>query len=140
MFSRSTEYGIRALVYLARQPAGKPCGALEIAEAEKIPMPFLWKILQDLTRKKLLRSSRGVRGGYALAKPASSVTIAEILKRTKSLGTLERCILGYRQCRDSNACVLHERWVAVRNELMHAFTETTLADAARKPARKRKRR
>jgi len=140
MFSRSTEYGLRALVYLARQPAGKQCGASEIAEAEKIPMPFLWKILQDLTRKRLLRSSRGVRGGYALTKPATNVTLADVLKKMKSLGPLERCILGYRRCDDSKSCILHEQWTNVRDEMMRALTVTTLADATRRPSGRRKRR
>jgi len=56
MFSRSAGYAVQALTYLAAQPSGKLTGAREIAETLQIPMPFLWKILRNLTRKKLVRS------------------------------------------------------------------------------------
>src|SRR5258706_382394 len=71
MFPRSTQYAIRAMTFLAAQ--GRLCGAREIAEAEHIPMPFLWKILQKLAARKLIRSFRGVRGGCEMEKSQSSV-------------------------------------------------------------------
>ncbi|MCI0626445.1 MAG: Rrf2 family transcriptional regulator, partial [Acidobacteria bacterium] len=67
LFSRTAEYAIRAMAFLALQKPGKLTGAREISEAERIPIPFLWKILQLLTRRKLVRSFKGIRGGYELA-------------------------------------------------------------------------
>jgi len=74
LLSRSSEYAVRAMTFLAMQPSGKLTGAKEIAEAENIPIPFLWKILQNLARRRLIRSFKGLRGGYELAMPADSIT------------------------------------------------------------------
>lgn len=62
------------MAYLAVQKGGKLSGAREISEAEQIPMPFLWKILRLLTQRRLIRSFKGVRGGYELARPAEKVS------------------------------------------------------------------
>jgi len=66
IYSRSAEYAIRSFVYLARIPDGKFAMARHIAEEEQIPAHFLAKILQELTRKGLLRSNKGPSGGFAL--------------------------------------------------------------------------
>ncbi|MBV9610531.1 MAG: Rrf2 family transcriptional regulator, partial [Acidobacteria bacterium] len=79
MFSRSAGYAVQALTYLAGQPSGKLAGAREIAEATQIPMPFLWKILRNLARKKLVRSFKGVCGGYELARAAERISVSEVL-------------------------------------------------------------
>jgi Rrf2 family protein len=88
MFSRSTGYSIEALTYLAGQPSGKLTGAREISAAARVPMPFLSKLLRNLSRHKLLRSFKGVRGGYELARPAEKVTIGEILAATSDEGVV----------------------------------------------------
>ena len=56
MFSRSSGYAIQALTYLADQPSGKLVGAREMATRLERPMPFLWKILRNLSQQKLVRS------------------------------------------------------------------------------------
>jgi Rrf2 family iron-sulfur cluster assembly transcriptional regulator len=128
MFSRSAEYAIRALTYLAAQEPGKLSGAREIAEAESIPMPFLWKILQKLAAKKLVRSFRGVRGGYELARPPQRITLDKILKEMGESESLERCILGFAQCREKNPCPLHQLWAERRKNFTGALRNTTLSD------------
>jgi Rrf2 family protein len=128
MFSRSAEYAIRALTYLAAQAPGKLSGAREIAEAENIPMPFLWKILQKLTARKLVRSFRGVRGGYELAKPPQHVTVEKILKEIGEGAAWERCILGFAECSDKSPCPLHVLWKVPRASLRDALRKATLAD------------
>jgi len=130
MFSHSVEYAIRALTFLATQDPGKLSGAREIAEAEAIPMPFLWKILQKLAAKKLVRSFRGVRGGYELAKPAQRITVEKVLKEMGELQTLDRCILGFSQCRAKTPCGLHAMWGEQRDRWSEALRKTTLADLA----------
>src|ERR1700757_4141834 len=93
MFSRSSGYAIHALTYLAEQPPGRLTGAREIAAAAQIPRPFLWKILRNLSQKKLLRSFKGVRGGYEMARAPGKITIAQILEATRSDDPLQSCIL-----------------------------------------------
>ena len=75
-----SEYGLLALIFLARQnPEG--CFSVEaIAQAQQIPAKFLEQILLSLKRSGYVRSVRGSRGGYRLAKPAAQITIAEVVR------------------------------------------------------------
>ena len=94
MFSRSSGYALQALTYLAAQPSGKLVGAAEIATQLDIPMPFLWKILRKLNAKKLVRSFKGARGGYELARPAKNIRVSEVLAAGTEGDQLGRCVLG----------------------------------------------
>jgi Rrf2 family iron-sulfur cluster assembly transcriptional regulator len=80
IYSRSAEYAIRSCVFLARVPDGKFAMARQIAEKEKIPAHFLAKILQELTRKGLLRSNKGPSGGFALRTPASQIRLLDLIE------------------------------------------------------------
>jgi Rrf2 family transcriptional regulator, cysteine metabolism repressor len=75
-----SEYALLALIYLARQKSGEVVSADSIARAKAIPPKFLEQILLTLKRAKYLRSTKGQRGGYQLAKPADAVTLAEIVR------------------------------------------------------------
>jgi Rrf2 family protein len=142
MFSRSAGYAIQALTYLATQPSGKLTGAREIGAAAQIPTPFLWKILRHLSQEKLVRSFKGVRGGYELARPAERITLGQMLAVTPDSGLASSCVLGLSQCDDKNPCPLHDRWKKVRGAIDEMMQGTTLADLARtapKASRKRMR-
>lgn len=131
LFSRSAEYAIRAMTFLAGQPAGKLAGAREISQAEKVPMPFLWKILHNLARRKLIRSFKGQRGGYELAFPAEKIRLQEIVDATDGVGGFEGCVLGLPQCGEENPCPLHDSWKEIKEKLIAMLEEKTLADLAR---------
>jgi len=130
IFSRADEYAIRALTFLAMQPAGRLVGAREISEVEKIPMQFLWKILQSLAKRRLIRSFKGLRGGYELALPARELTLDTVLRASGGTNRIGRCILGLPQCSDDNACPLHEKWRELRSGLAEMLEKSTLADLA----------
>jgi len=75
-----SEYGLLALIFLARQDP-EACSSVEvIARAQQIPAKFLEQILLSLKRSGYVRSVRGSRGGYRLAKPAAQITIAEVVR------------------------------------------------------------
>ncbi len=137
LFSRSTEYAIRAMTFLATQEPGKLAGAREISEAEKIPMPFLWKILHLLTRRKLVRSFKGIRGGYELARPAHRVNLNEIVFATDGTDFRENCVLGLPECDNANPCPLHDRWKEIRRGMTEMLDQTSLADLAEVTRRRR---
>ncbi len=80
LFSAKMEYALRSMLYLAQQPAGVPVQSRDIAEAEYIPGPYLDQILAALKRAGLIRSIRGVGGGYELAKPPSQITVGDVLR------------------------------------------------------------
>ncbi len=137
LFSRSTEYAIRAMTFLATQEPGKLTGAREISEAEGIPMPFLWKILQLLTRRKLVRSFKGIRGGYELARPAKRVSLNEVVFATDGTDFRESCVLGLPECDNANPCPLHDRWKELRTGMTEMLDHTSLADLAKITRRRR---
>lgn len=131
MFSRSAEYAIRAMTFLASQPAGKLAGAREISQAEEIPMPFLWKILQNLAHRKLVRSFKGAGGGYMLARPAYEICLQDVLQATEDNSLTEGCVLGLAVCSEEKPCPMHSAWKEIREKLRATVSETTFADLAR---------
>ena len=128
LFSRSAEYGIRAMTYLAMQKGGKLSGAREISVAEQIPMPFLWKILRLLTQRKLIRSFKGIRGGYELAHPAENISLNDVFLATDGREFRENCVLGLPECDNRNPCPLHEQWKQIRTDMTDLLDHTHLAD------------
>jgi Rrf2 family iron-sulfur cluster assembly transcriptional regulator len=135
IFSHSTEYAIRAIIFLAQQPAGTLVGAREISRAETIPVPFLWKILQKLARQKIVRSFKGLHGGYELARPADQITIQAMLDATDGEHDAGRCVLGLSQCDEAAPCPLHDQWKEIRGQITNLLAQTTVADLARAATR-----
>ncbi|MGC2194521.1 MAG: Rrf2 family transcriptional regulator [Terriglobales bacterium] len=130
MFPRSSGYAVQALTHLAGQPSGKLVGAREMATTLHIPMPFLWKILRKLGQRKLVRSFKGVRGGYELARPARTIYVSEILSSGRDSDQVGRCILGLERCSDHEPCPLHAHWKDLRTQIEARLKTTTLADLA----------
>ena len=119
------------MTFLALQPTGKLTGAREISQAEQIPMPFLWKILQNLARRKLVRSFKGVGGGYVLARPAGEICVQDVLQATEDHSLANGCVLGLAVCSDERPCPLHHSWKEIRAKLSVMLLETTFAELAR---------
>jgi Rrf2 family protein len=130
LFSKTTGYGIRALAYLAGQPAGRLCGLQEIAVAEHIPPVYLRKVLGELRRRRLLRSVKGIHGGYELFRPAETITLWEVFRTLEPDPYLDSCILGHGPCDPDAACALHADWSRVRRELTRLLRERTIAEMA----------
>ena len=76
--SAKAEYAVRATLELTVSPDGSPVKGTKLAEAQDIPLQFLEHILLDLKRAGIVRTKRGARGGYWLAQPADTVTVADI--------------------------------------------------------------
>jgi len=128
MFSRAAEYAIRAMTFLARQPQGKLTGAREISKAEQIPMAFLWKILHNLARRRLIRSFKGLHGGYELAAPARKISVEDVVRAMDNGDVAEGCVLGLAECSEKHPCPLHDSWKDIRGRLGEMMQQTTLAD------------
>lgn len=130
--SRSSEYAIRALTYLAIQgpEAGFVLGK-HMAERLGMPAPFLGKILQPLVACGLLESQRGRRGGFRLAQPADEITLLQIVGAIEGLGPTRECFLGQAECSDERACPMHDYWKDASQEFERQLSETTLADVVR---------
>lgn len=138
LYSRSTEYAIRALIPLSQAPEGKYTMVKTIAEQEEIPTHFLAKILQQLARKGLLRSSKGPMGGFALRVPASDICLLDIVEALDGVRTPHMCIGGYSACVKGQECAMHEDWVGLHNKILDFLKEKTIADLAKSLELKRK--
>jgi len=137
LFSRPAEYAIRAMTLLASQEPGRLTGARKISDVEKIPMPFLWKVLRMLARRGLVRSFKGIRGGYELARPAGNISLNDVFLATDGADFRETCVLGLPECDNQTPCPLHEQWKQIRTEMTQMLDHTSLADLAAVTQRRR---
>jgi Rrf2 family protein len=138
IYSRSSEYAIRAFVHLAQVPDGRFAMVKNIAEQEEIPAHFLAKILQQLARKGLLRSSKGPTGGFALRVPATEVRLLDIVEALDGLTAYQQCASGLAECSDEMPCSMHDSWMTLRSRIMDYLGRNTIADLAKALEQKRK--
>jgi len=131
IYSRSSEYAIRAFVHLAQVPDGRYAMVKNIAEAEDIPAHFLAKILQQLARKGLLRSSKGPTGGFALRVDAGDIRLLDIVEALDGLAPDQQCASGLAECNDDMPCSMHDSWVALRSRIMDYLGKNSIADLAK---------
>jgi len=132
MFSRPCSYAIRALAYLAAQPPGKLSGAKEISARENIPPSFLSKVLVQLRRGRLIRSYKGIGGGYELAQAPDKITLLSIVTCMDGDAPFRTCVLEDHDCATQGECLLHGPWGRFRDELRQFLERSTLAEVARR--------
>jgi Rrf2 family protein len=138
IYSRSTEYAIRAFVHLAQVPVGKYAMVKQIAEKESIPAHFLAKILQQLARKGLLRSSKGPTGGFTLRLSPKEISLIQLVEALDGLTDYQKCVSGLSECTDEAPCGMHDAWKGLRSRIMDYLEQTTIADVAKSLELKRK--
>jgi Rrf2 family protein len=131
IFSSPVQYAIRAMTYLGEQEAGKLSSTREISVAMDIPLPYLAKIVNRLSRRRLVRARRGPSGGIMLARPASRITVADIVDAMGEGLNNPRCILGIAECGDRTPCPVHDSWKKVRELLTRTLHEQTVRDLVR---------
>src|SRR6266498_3420154 len=138
IYSRSAEYAIRAFVHLAQVPDGKYEMVKQIAAEEEMPAHFLAKILQQLARKGLLRSSKGPTGGFSLRVPSDEIRLLDIVEALDGLAPYQQCASGLAECSDAMPCSMHDSWVALRSRIMDYLGNNTIEDLAKALDLKRK--
>ena len=133
--SRRIDYALRAVIHLAFRGDRRPCSVAEIAAGENIPKKFLEKIIQDLIRYGLVRSTRGAQGGYALAKEPESVTFKDVIEAIEGPVTLNVCVgdNGHTgDCLAFGRCAMLWVWRDAQSRVMEVFAKTTLADVRKR--------
>lgn len=125
--SGTTQYALRAVVHVAEYGVTAPVRVDAIAKALKVPRNYLSKTLHALARAGILRSGRGPRGGFQLARPAADLTLADVAAPFGDLSVRE-CLLGRAACGAKNPCSAHSRWEEASRALQSFFRETTVAD------------
>jgi Rrf2 family transcriptional regulator, iron-sulfur cluster assembly transcription factor len=136
IFSRQCEYAIQAVTYLARRPEESRTSIRDLAHILKIPHHFLAKILQRLTRKGLLTSTKGPTGGFALSMPAREITLFHIVDAVDGVGFVNQCVMGFPECSGKHPCAVHEQWGTIRETIYRLLVSQDLSEvgaAMRKP-------
>ena len=131
MLSKRSKYGIKAVLYIARQKAEHPVLASEIAERERIPHKFLEAILRDLVAAGILKSRRGRSGGYFLRKPKEQITFAEIMRVFDGPIALIPCVSenfyeACPECADEKTCVIRKVFLRIRVATLDILEESNV--------------
>jgi Rrf2 family protein len=126
--TRDGEYAVRAVVFLAAQPEGKVSLINEISEVQEVPKSYLSKIMQHLTRSGLVKSRRGAKGGFMLARPAGSITLREAIEAVEGPIFLNVCLIKKGECHRDDLCPVHPVWKEAQKKLMEVLDGKTLAD------------
>ena len=118
MFSKTCEYAIRAMIFIARRSKqGEKAGIKEIAKEIDSPEPFIAKILQDLGRKGLVLSTKGPNGGFFLDEKLLGGSLADIVKSVDGEKIFYGCGLGLKRCSESQPCPIHYQFKVIREEM-----------------------
>lgn len=108
LFSQTTEYALRAVVYLGQSYKEKALRtSQEISEITKVPAPYLVKVLQSLTKAGIVNSQRGLGGGFSLAIPPSELTVLTVINAVDPLERITSCPLKL-EAHGENLCPLHK--------------------------------
>lgn len=130
ILNRSTQYTLQALMHLVAHPSGGPVLARELAEQLDLPHHYLAKLLQEPCRAGWLSSTRGRGGGFTLNPGSEHLTLLDILALTRGERSDRECLLGFKECDDATACVLHCQWKPIKQEILGHFGHCTLAELA----------
>ncbi len=133
MLSATCKYGIRAVIFIASRPDKKiNTGLKQIADQLRIPQPYLAKILQVLSRKKILHSSKGPHGGFNLLVAADKLTLMDIIEAIDSGDFFDSCYVTGERCNfdqtGQGVCILHDDLRKEKDHLANFFSSKTIAD------------
>src|SRR3990167_7432188 len=130
ILSRTSQYAIQALIYIATQPRGEPVLNRKVADYLDVPSAYLAKIMQSLCKGNLLYSFRGRLGGFCLREGAEKTNLMQILTLTEGTGFTEDCLLGLKVCSDETACPMHTKWKPIKQKVFALLSEQTLEKLA----------
>ncbi len=135
--STKSEYGLRALIYLAANDDRGAVPAREIAAEWSVPVKYLEQILKTLKEAHLVESQVGVGGGYRLSRPATLITAGEVIRVLDGRIAPMGCVSStdYVPCEFEPACGLRTLWARTRAAMLGVLDQTTIADLSRPPAR-----
>ena len=119
MFSKSCEYAIKAVIYISHKSReGNRVGVKEVAGSIDAPEAFIAKILQDLSRKKVVNSMKGPNGGFYLEKENLKISLADIVKAIDGDKIYHECVLGLKACSQKNPCPVHDEYKEIKKKLI----------------------
>lgn len=128
VISKSGEYGLRALLYMAAHRESQVfVNIREMSEELDISFHFLTKILQNLTQKGMLQSYRGPNGGIGFLIQPEHISLADLIRALEGDDFFDKCLLGLPGCGERQPCPMHGYWKSIKESLKEEFETTTLA-------------
>jgi Rrf2 family protein len=124
--SRKIEYGLRAMIFLAAQPAGKVVPFREIARRMDVPQDFLAKILKTLVGRGLVKSTRGAHGGYQLAAPAAAISMLDVIEAVEGPVKVNVCQDDHDSCHLSHGCTMYGVWKLGQERMLEVYRNARL--------------
>jgi Rrf2 family protein len=131
VFSQTSEYALRVVVYLASL-GGRPATIAQIAAATRIPAGYLAKVLLSLSKAGIVRTQRGLHGGSVLANPAERITVYDVIQAVDPIKRITTCPLGLTS-HGVNLCPLHKRLDKAIESVETAFRASTIAELVAEP-------
>ena len=128
--TKAGEYGVLGLIALSRRPVGEVVMIDVLCEEESVPKSFLGKIFQNLSKSGLVGSARGSGGGFYLTRPASEISVLEILESIEGPIALQRCLEIDVGCEHSRGCALCGLLGEAQERMKEVFAGTSLATLA----------
>jgi Rrf2 family transcriptional regulator, cysteine metabolism repressor len=129
--SSRCEYGLRAMVYLADRHDERPVPLTEIVASEGIPGPFLERILARLRESGLVKATRGVGGGYQLARGAGTIAVGDVVTALEGPLSLVGCVPDDGACDRVDSCASRVAWRMLDSAISNALDGITLEDLTR---------
>lgn len=130
LISKSSIYALRSAIYLARQDQNCYITIKELSDELEISFHFLTKVLQELTKREILKSYQGPHGGVKLAKDAAEITFLDIVQSVDGSHTIADCALGLPGCGELAHCPLHEQWSGLKTSLKTMMERISVAELA----------
>ena len=129
MFSKSCEYGIRALTVIGKaHKKNQKVGIKEICRLANTPESFTAKILQNLVKRNILSSQKGPTGGFYFTRKLDEISLIEIVNTIDGESIFNKCGLGLSHCDAKNPCPLHFQYEEVRSKLIDMCEKSNLLD------------
>lgn len=128
--SSRCEYGLRAMIYLARREHDGPVPLPEIAAGEGLPTAFLERILARLRDGGLVTTTRGASGGYELARPAGDISVADIMSAIEGPLSLVGCLPDAETCDRAQGCASRRVWRRLDDAIAGALGDIDLDELA----------
>jgi len=126
--TRQADYAVRAMLYLSQLGPEQRASTSQIAEHKQIPPSFLAKIVSQLSVAGLLQTSRGARGGVALARPADQISLLDVVEAIDGPILLNECVADHSSCGFGAACPMKPVWCDAQKELVGRLGDTTFAN------------
>lgn len=123
--STKGRYGLRILIDLATHDPSKPRMVRDIAESQQISEKYISRLIIDLRRARLVRSVRGMKGGFFLARSPKEITLLDILETMEGTISIVDCVMAPEKCASNNGCTARGIWIRLNDgirELMRSIT------------------